>query len=409
MINVEDKSICSGCSACANVCPKKIIKLQMDNEGFYYPQVKISDCIDCKLCEKVCPYITDKKNRSEMMHIYGCQLKDDTFRKTSTSGGIFYAIAQYIISLGGVVYGAAYNDDMHVVHMMADSVDKLTKLQGSKYVQSELGYCFNSISSFLSEGRYVFFTGTPCQVEGLLYYLNGKNTDRLYTADIKCYGVPSPGLFDLFQKYLSKAYGNKVKEFYFRDKKYGYAGVNVKAVLANGISIEDRLDIKSYSKTMFSKLGLRRSCYSCIFSSRKKLSDFTFGDCWNIYMYDKGMDDDKGTTSLEVHSKKGSELFENISDNIRYVEIDSLEGKKLDIYIERQKRNYSFNAERRKLFFLDMHRLNYPELMNKYFPDTLKNIIDNIGKPLLRLIPGSSKIFKIRKQLKIRKSIRIKA
>lgn len=400
MIEVNDKRRCSGCTACASICPQNCIHMKYDSEGFYYPEVNNKLCINCNLCENVCPYIKEQTNRSDKMTVYGCQNNEESIRKISTSGGMFAAIAEYILTMDGVVFGAGYDSQMHVIHKSAESIDQIRELQGSKYVQSELCDTFSIVKEYLKSGKYVFFTGTPCQVEGLLYFLNGINTDNLVTADVKCYGVPSSELFDIFQEYLSELYGSKVKNFYFRDKKYGYAGVNIKAVLKNGKIIEDKLTIKSYSKTMFSKVGLRRSCYECVFTTRKKLSDFTLGDIWTIEDYDKNMDDDKGTTCVEVNSLKGEKIFKEIECKgaIRTVKISELEGDRLFKYQKNLQRHYDINEDRRNAFFKDMREMPYPQLMNKHFPNSAKNIIDNIAKPILRLIPGASVVFRLRKK-----------
>lgn len=380
--------------------------MKYDNEGFYYPFIDKTKCINCDLCTNACPYHNDIKGRSNSMHVYGCQNKDDSIRRDSTSGGMFAAIADYVLSKDGAVYGVGYDENMHVIHKKICSFEQIREIQGSKYVQSDLGNAFSEIRKLLQNGKYVLFTGTPCQVEGLYYYLKNIDLTKLLTVDIKCYGVPSSGLFDIFQQYLFELYGSKVRKFYFRDKKYGYSGVNVKAELSNGKIIEDKLALKTYSKTMFSKLGLRRSCYSCEFTTRKKLSDFTLGDIWTIEDYDSDMDDDKGTTCTEINTVKGQQIFDELvnSGAIRIVEMAELFGDKLEKYQSGLKRNYKLDESRRNAFFNEMDKLSYEELMKKYFKDSLKNRIDNVGKPLLNLLPGSSIVFRKLKKRKAGKT-----
>ncbi len=399
MIGIYNKDHCSGCTACANICPKKAIQMKYDNEGFYYPIIDSDLCVNCGACEKVCPYENEYKERSDQLLVYGCQNLDEKMRQNSTSGGMFSAIAEYVLSKEGVVFGAGYDLNMHVVHKYIETYEEIQKLQGSKYVQSELGDTFLVIKKFLEEGRYVLFTGTPCQVEGLLYFLKECNIEKLITADVKCYGVPSSELFDMFQQNLSCRYNTRIKNFYFRDKKYGYSGVNVKAILEDGNSIEDKLEIKTYSKTMFSKMGLRRSCYSCKFTDRKKISDFTLGDIWTIRDFDKRMDDDKGTTCVEINTQKGISVFNEIEKRgtIRKVKIAELSGNALEKYQKGLKRNYSMDGARRKEFFDDMHNMPYEELMKKHFGDTIKNKVDNYAKPIINSIPGLKIIFRIKK------------
>lgn len=402
MINIDDKSKCSGCNACKSICPQKCIHMEYDNEGFYYPKIDISKCVNCKACERVCPYKNDLSGRSDNLSVYGCQINNEKIRRTSTSGGGFSAIAQYVLNNDGVVYGVGYDEKMHVVHKRVDSMEQLQEIRGSKYVQSEIGNTFIDIANLLKNDKYVLFSGTPCQVEGLLYYLKGINSDKLITIDIKCYGVPSPELFDIFQNYLAELYNSRIKEFYFRDKKYGYYGVNIRAILENGNTIEDRLELKTYNKTMFSKIGLRRSCYSCDFTKRQKLSDFTLGDIWNIDDYDPEMDDDLGTTCVEINTQKGEKIFNELIHNniLRSTFIANLTGEKLVNYQKSLQRHYVLDENKRKAFFDDMHRLPYENLMKKHFADNTKNKIDNVVKPLLNSIPGCSVIFKIIKKKK---------
>lgn len=399
MITIENKEKCCGCSACVSICPVNCLQMQMDEEGFYYPVANTEACINCNRCEKVCPYLADHADmRAKTRAFYGCQHPDDMVRMKSTSGGGFSILAEEIISRNGVVFGAAYDDTMHVIHKGVESMQELDQLRRSKYVQSDLQDTFSVIRSLLKEGRTVLFVGTPCQTEGLLMLLGGK-AENLYTAEVKCYGVPSPGLFDRFQAYLKEYYHAELEDFLFRDKKYGYFGVNIKAVFKNGTYKEDQLVLKTYSKTMFSKVGLRRSCYECAFRSKEKLCDFTIGDIWTIKDYDPGMDDDIGTTLLEIHSEKGKQLFDEIIEktNIKYVKIRHLEGEELVKYRAGQDVSYPLDEERRRAFFEDMHDMAYPDLMKKHFPDTMKNRIDNVMKPMIHMLPGSEKIFRKKK------------
>ena len=407
MIRVE-KDKCSGCSACYAACPVQCITMKMDDEGFLYPVISEDKCIHCNKCSKICPFLNDMDSRSSSIHLYGCQDTDDVIRKRSTSGGMFSALAEFVINHNGVVYGAGYDEKMYVLHKCAKSVIELENLRASKYVQSDIQNCFAEIKDNLKQDRLVLFVGTPCQVEGLRYYLNGMKLDKLILAEIICFGVPSPGLYMRWISYIENKYGSKMRELYFRDKKYGFSGVNVKAILENGRVLEDNMDLKSYGKTMFSKVGLRRSCYNCQFRSKRKLADFTLGDTWEIGKYNKKMDDDKGTTLVGINTLKGENIFRKLVDqkNIRAVEVESYKDKRLDDWLKESRRIYELNEEERTELFHDMNYTDYGELMQKVFPNTVKDYVNNYLKRIMYYIPGTKKIFQIIKQRKVKRSKR---
>lgn len=193
MIFIQDKKECCGCSACASVCPKNCITMSEDSEGFLYPHVDESVCIDCHLCERVCPMINHGKDR-EPLAVYAAKNSNETIRMQSSSGGIFTLLAERVIDEGGVVFGASFNDRWEVVHDHVETKEELAKFRGSKYVQSKIGDNYRKVKLFLSEGRNVLFSGTPCQISGLKKYLR-KDYDNLLAVDFICHGVPSPGVF----------------------------------------------------------------------------------------------------------------------------------------------------------------------------------------------------------------------
>lgn len=375
MIKVENKENCCGCTACYSICPKKAITMEEDNEGFKYPKIDKNKCINCGLCEGVCPVIK-KGKYNENLKNYACQNKKDSIRLRSTSGGVFYSIADYIISNNGIVYAVGFDKNMKVIHRFTNDSNLIAELIGSKYVQSDLKDIFIDIKMKLKNNKIVFFVGTPCQVEGLINYLSHQNTQNLYTSDLMCYGVPSPKIYNSWISYIEKKYNSKVTYINFRDKKYGYAGSNTLVKLSNGKKIEDNIDSKSFLKTMFSHIGLRPSCYNCQFRTRKKKCDFTMGDMQNVCLYNKRMDDNKGTTFLQIHSEKGFKLFSKISTKLNCFEIvDSKysNGSSIsNIDIPRERDN----------FFNDLNKLDYNSLIKKYFPPTKKDFIANRIKPL---------------------------
>ncbi len=306
MINLHNKSHCCGCSACANVCPKRCITMVSDNEGFLYPKVDTAECVDCGLCENVCPII-NKPQSSYRTKAFGCYNKDDEVRLNSSSGGVFCVLCKYIVEVKkGVVFGAEFDDDFNVHHKYAETMEDCKKFRGSKYVQSIIGERYKEAKRFLDDGRFVLFTGTPCQIAGLHSYLK-KPYDRLYTQDIACHSVPSPKIWDEYKKYISK--GRKIKNICFRDKKTGWESPLFLVDFDNDTSYKCKYFENEFIRGFVNGLYSRPSCYECKFSSIDRCSDITLADFWGVSSFYPELNDKKGTSLVLVHSKKGVELF----------------------------------------------------------------------------------------------------
>ena len=196
MIELKDKINCCGCYACMSICGKHAIALCKDEEGFEYPVVDTNLCVECGLCEKVCPIINvEPEIANQNQKGYLLQIKDDDIRKHSTSGGAFTSIASWVIRQGGVVFGAALDaENYEVHHRYTETIEGLEQFRISKYVQSHVDDCFIKVKKFLNEGRWVCFSGTPCQIEGLYHFLRKKQYEKLVLIDVVCYGIPSPGV-----------------------------------------------------------------------------------------------------------------------------------------------------------------------------------------------------------------------
>lgn len=382
MIEINDKVNCRGCTACYAVCPQSAIEMKLDEEGFKYPWVDKNRCVECGLCNSVCPILNKRKIGEENTSGYIVQNKNDSIRLKSTSGAAVNAIAEYVISCGGVVFGCEFSDDRVCRHTMATDISDLGKFQGSKYVQSELGDCFKSIKEQLDADKKVLFIGMPCQVAGLESYIK-RNKENLYLIDLACHGVPSPGVFKDFIQFLEHKYKGKISNFVFRDKTYGYSATNIKVYFANGKTIDCRNDIKTFTRLMFKGITLRPSCYECAFKTKHRVSDITIFDCALVGSYNKDMDDDIGTTSILCHSDKGKKLLEqpDVIDKMRIKSVDSeelilTEGSMLIASAKK--------SENREAFFHDRELMTYEQLTNKYAPITLKMIIGDIVKRSLR-------------------------
>lgn len=312
MVDIKDKKDCCGCSACEQVCPKGCIALKADDEGFLYPAVDKFLCINCGLCERVCPVI-NQGSLSRPLQTLAARNNDETVRKESSSGGVFTAIAENALNRGGVVYGAAFDKDWSVKHIRVSSVQELSKLRGSKYLQSSLGDIFSRVKADLTKGIEVVFSGTPCQVAGLKRYIR-KEYVNLTMVDFVCHGVPSPLVW---KKYLGSLPKVDFKEISFRDKECGWHhfGLRLNGVFKKGNSPwkqYEKFENNLYMETFLSNLTLRPSCYDCPAKSGRSGSDITLGDFWGIENIDPSIDDDKGLSLMLINTEKGRDLIERL-------------------------------------------------------------------------------------------------
>lgn len=319
MIQITDKNKekCCGCTACANICPKGAITMQEDFEGFLYPVVDKEKCIQCGLCEKVCPIKNQSEKKTEP-EAYAVRVKDKKILETSTSGGFFTPVAKEILKRDGIVVGVAYGENMRVEHILVskENEEKLELLRGSKYVQSYLGDMFKKIEKLLKDGKVVLFSGTPCQVNGLINFLK-KDYENLITIDLICHGVPSPKLWKKYVEYQEKKNKSKIKQAAFRNKTYGYHSGTMKLVFENGKKYYGSARVDYMLKSFFAEISSRPACYECAFKTKYHVSDFTIFDCWSVSKLVENLkDDDKGYTNVMVNTQKGKQLLKEIENQI---------------------------------------------------------------------------------------------
>lgn len=321
---------------------------------------------------------------------YAVQSRQKNIRLRSTSGGTFSEIARSFIRAGGCVCAAGYDEQGKVVHKLINTISEIDELCESKYVQSDLNNCFADVESCLSSSRKVLFVGTPCQVAGVKAYLRNKD-EKLYTIDLVCYGVPSPMIYIEWRAEIERVYKKKIAYVHFRDKSFGYAAPNVKIVFKDGSSAEQTFLIKSYMKTFMSGLNVRPSCSECAFKGIDRCSDLTFGDCWHIGVFQKAMDDNLGTTSVYVHSPKGSMLLDMIKNQVNISQIDTqqeikLDGRKINESVQKNPNSI--------IFFNDARTLPYDVLVKKWVPDSKKEMLVTIIKRHAKNLPFFKKMIK---------------
>lgn len=316
MIDRLEKSKCCGCGACVSACPTDAVVMKEDREGYLYPRVDAEVCVQCQICEKVCPAVKRRSKRDSLLKAYACYYQEEGIRARSTSGGIFSAIAEYLLEeKKGKVYGVCFNDNFMTEYSSADNKNELGKFRGSKYSQCSGNNVYQDVKKELARSRTVLFSGLPCQIEGLRSYL-GRDYESLYLLDMVCFGIGSPGLW---RSYRTEFHPH-AEEICFKDKSEGWKNWKV-FIRENGedhyYSRYDNLYMKSYLE----RINLRPSCYECQFKGLQRNSDFTIADCWG--MGEKSiLNDNKGLSALLLHTDKAADLFEQIKNKLLFEEYD---------------------------------------------------------------------------------------
>lgn len=370
----DDKKHCSGCTACESICPVRAISMQVDEKGFLYPIIDQEICIDCGKCIRTCPIKNKTESNAEG---YGCvalQLLDQSPLFQSSSGGVAYGLSRHVLNQGGIVYGAAYDDENRVSHIRVDRVEDLHRLQGSKYVQSNIQGIYPAVKQDLEHGKEVLFSGTGCQVGGLLAYL-GKDYTNLITIDVICHGTPSPMLWERYLKEEVNRYAPC--RINMRDKTKGWANPCYTLYRGRKTLKQDMMNRSSYLRLFLWNYGLREACFECSFKTRCHCSDLTLGDCWGMEGLVKTKNDDgMGMSMVFVNSKKGQGLLEKCEKDFWKEDINSDEATKTNPMLIR-----SFP----------------PPKGEREFWETLKH--QTVHKVAYTFIPDDPLVLKIKKKL----------
>lgn len=327
-VELCDKSDCTGCMACLQACRQKAIHIELSDEGFSYPDIDDDKCIGCQACVKACPVISLQPPYyyCNSSRCYSAYQKDESVRKNSSSGGIFYTLAKNTIDKGGVVYGAAWTEHLQLKHMRAESLADLQKLMRSKYVQSDTSDAFGEVKLLLDSGRKVLFCGTPCQTAALRSFLRCKDYEGLCLVDVVCQGVPSPVLFRKYIDELEARYHTRITDVTFRSKKYGWrSGLLLLLLLCeDGRWIEIRYKKNTFYRAFLKNYMMRESCYHCQFKYPKKgcFSDITIADFWRIgsKVPFKCTSYESGISAVLTNTSKGEALFESIKNQVVWEE-----------------------------------------------------------------------------------------
>ncbi len=379
MLNLKKiKNKCTGCSTCINICPKKAISMQIDQEGFIYPVINEKKCINCHLCEKVCPILNNIKNENLIpKKVIAAKSIDKQIQISSSSGGIFTELAKEIIKQNGIVFGATFEEGI-VKHISINKIKDLIKLRGSKYLQSYVNESFKEVEKYLNLKKPVLFSGTPCQIAGLKSFLKIKRVDtsNLLLIDLVCHGVPS---YKVFQDYIKNDFPNKtLSNINFRDKKGSWPLFNITYFFNKSANISRYHKVDPFFIGYLKNYYLRESCYKCKFSELPRQGDITLGDFWGI---SKNLFDPNGVSLVLINNKKGEIFFKRIDHFVCYNFLN------IDLVSENTrlfKGNYpEFNHILRNKFFLDYQEEGYKFIEKKYLKiDIIKRIVLNIKKHL---------------------------
>lgn len=369
MIEIINKENCSGCSACAMVCPKKCIKMEKDNEGFFYPIINKNLCINCNRCSNICPILN--KTQAKDYHLEGivCCSKNEDIRKNSTSGGFFAELARMVLKENGIVYGVLYDEKFLPKHECIKTLKELKKICRSKYIQSNINESYKEVKKYLETDKLVLFSGTPCQIMGLKNYLS-RDYDNLITCDVVCRGVISPLLWIKHLNEIKYKYNSEIEYIGFREKFSSFHKTRLIIRLKNGKFYAPSTDIEWISRFFSLGICLRPSCYKCAFKGLYRVSDFTMFDCWDLSrLVESEKDDDKGYTNVLLHTKKAKKYLDKIKSELIYWQIDVNKAKKYDGVMIDNCVNLPIN---RKKFFDDIPKYDVKKLGEIYAPIPLK-------------------------------------
>lgn len=373
-----EKKQCCGCRACEQICPKGCIEMIEDKEGFLYPKINKEKCIECGLCKKICPMINNEKiKQKEEKKVYRMTTNNKELIRNSSSGGAFSLIAEEIIENNTnkkyKIYGCALEEDLVARHKGVDNIEKISIFRKSKYVQSDLQNIYSNIQKELKEGKNVIFTGTPCQVAGLVNFVGKENTKNLYTIDLICHGVPSPMVFNKYLKYLERKNKTEIKSFNFREK---LKLINIIDSLGINVELKNDKIIKEYSFNNLYMLGFfkglyyRPCCEFCPFANIDRVSDITIGDFWGINKKYKNLNPHEGISLCMVNSQKGQNIIKGLSERVNIVKEES------ELAVENNK-----NLSKPSVFSLDRQ---------KFFDELIKT--DNFGETIKLFVKKKSKL-----------------
>ena len=362
---------CCGCGACALKCPKQAITMRQDNMGFLIPVIDNQLCIDCGLCEKVCSFKKRQKHKWQPLKVYGGRLTDLEALSESQSGGAFWAFACQIIKNNGVVYGVALTDSFMATHIRVTSIHDLKRLRGSKYIQSVVGDTYCGVSADLKQGKKVLYSGTPCQVSGLMAYLSPKQYDNHYKEDLVCHCVASHHVWKDYLNWIENKEGDKITHCNFRDKKYGW-GTHIETFI---LKKKGEIAQSIFKDLFYRHLIIRQSCHNCPFTNLSRVSDVTVGDYWGWSSASNRFCDQKGVSLILINTIKGDKLFEAAKQDLL------IEASNVQDCLQPQLIHPAERPLEKDVFIKDYHAKGFEYALRKYaiigWRNSIKNFIEH--------------------------------
>lgn len=372
---------CTGCSACAEVCPKKCIAMTPDSEGFLRPTIEGKICVDCGLCRKICPVNNPIQNDEKKPDAFAVKHRDEKIRTASSSGGAFSALAKQILTQGGAVIGAGFDEAHMVIHKVCTNESDLDELRRSKYVQSDIHGVFWETKKLLKNGKRVLFCGTPCQVDGLKAYL-GKEYSGLYTVDFICHGVPSPTAWKKYLEFREKEASAVANRVSFRSKIVGWKNYALEINFQDGKKYTGVVGTDFYLRSFIMDMDLRPSCYQCQFKQLHRQADVTLADFWGVDRMQFDWNDNRGVSLVMIHSEKGKQLMNAAAMDLDVQPVpleDALASNPSMTHLVRK-------PALRAWFMKDLHKLPFDKLHKKYCGTSIAaKIRRKIANELFRL------------------------
>ena len=362
----NNKSHCLGCEACVQVCGKTAITMEEDQDGFRYPLIDASKCVNCGMCRKVCPYDNMPQRYGEDKYVFGGYSLDKDIRFESTSGGAFSEIVNAYCDDNYVIFGVEA-DGLEVFHSYITDKRELGRLRKSKYSQSQIGTAYKDAKRFLKEGKKVLFSGTPCQIAGLKAYLGNIDQDKLLTIEVVCEGVPSPLYVRKLDKHIQAKYGAKIKTLDYRyTGRLGKWDFQQMQIITEDKKNELKKDrwFNPFWSIWLKHLMSRPSCYECPFTNRERVADITLGDLWGVHIYCPELYGNNGGASLVIgNTEKGKSVIAEAAKNMYGHELQFKDALKY----QGPMRKHIPDNPRREEFMTDLRSdMDYKQITKKW-------------------------------------------
>ena len=369
-LDTNNKIECTGCEACAQICSQSAIKMTEDEEGFRYPALDRIKCINCGLCRKVCPLEKMPTKYEDDKYVFGGYNMDDEIRFESTSGGAFSSIVDTFCDNNYVVFGAV-SSGLAVYHTFVTEKSEMHIFRKSKYSQSIIGDSYKQVKTFLKDGKKVLFSGTPCQIAGLLRYLGKADISNLLTVEVVCEGVPSPLYIKKLNDHFKCKHGFEIETLDYRytgksifnNGKWDFEAMKIDIAQANRSFIKDRW-FNPFWSIWLSHLMSRPSCYHCKFTTTGRVADITLGDLWGVHLYCPDLYGKNSGSSLVIcNTEKGKQIFLKAKTKMYGRELRFEDALK---YQSPMRKTINENKDR-DLFMADLSSdMSYSELVKKW-------------------------------------------